>query len=317
MITSSIIPIWLMAILCIGLIILIKNKDIKVFIRRLTIIILLFVINLRIMLPTENAKVMTSNLDIFFVVDSTISMLAEDMSEKPNRLEAVKSDCKYILDELSGANYSVITFNNEPRVITPLTQDSNMTLAAIEAISTMDVNYATGSSMNKVIDNLEDALKKASEKNDRKSIVFFISDGEITSDEKLESYASTKKYISNGAVLGYGTEKGGKMKITDSLTGRTKYIEDTTADTFPDPYPKAVSKIDENNLKQIAEDMGIDYINMSKQANVRTKLNQIKQAAVHDLDDTDKMLYNDIYFIFTIPLIALLIYEFILYKKKI
>lgn len=315
MIISPIIPIWLMAVLCIGLIILIKNKDIKVFIRRLIIIMLLFIINLRIMVPTDNAKVMTSNLDIFFVVDSTLSMLAEDMSEKSNRLEAVKSDCKYILDELSGANYSVMTFNNEPKVITPLTKDSNMTLAAIDAISTMQENYATGSSMNKIIDDLEDALKKASEKNDRKSVVFFISDGEITSDEKLESYSGTKKYISNGAVLGYGTEKGGNMKIKDSYTEKTKYLEDTTSSTYP--YPKAVSKIDENNLKQIAKDMGIDYINMSKQANIKSKLNQIKQAAVHDLDDTDKMLYNDIYFIFVIPLMILLIYEFIIYKKKL
>lgn len=315
MITSPIIPIWLITILCIGLIILIKNKDIKVFIRRLIIIILLFIINLRIMLPTDNAKVMKSNLDIFFVVDSTLSMLAEDMSEKSNRLEAVKSDCKYILDELSGANYSVMTFNNEPKEITPLTKDSNMTLAAIDAISTMDKNYATGSSMNKIINNIEDALKRASEKSDRKSIVFFISDGEITTDEKLESYSTAKKYISNGAVLGYGTEKGGNMKIKNSYTGKTEYLEDTTADTFP--RPKAVSKIDEKNLQQIAKDMGIDYINMSKQSNIKSKLNQIKQAAQHDLDDTEKMLYNDIYFIFVIPLILLLVYELIIYKKKL
>ena len=57
-----------------------------------------------------------------------------------------------------------------------------------------------------------------------KRILFFISDGEITSEEKLSSFSSIKKYVDDGAVLGYGTSSGGKMKITDSLTKTENYI---------------------------------------------------------------------------------------------
>ena len=41
--------------------------------------------------------------------------------------------------------------------------------------------------------------------------VFFITDGEITNNDSLESFSKASKYIDYGAVLGYGTKEGGKM----------------------------------------------------------------------------------------------------------
>lgn len=97
MIALGIIPIWLMTIICILLIILvIKSK--KGLIRRIMIICLLFMANARIMIPSGNAKVLSSNLDILFVIDNTISMVAEDHNGGLSRIEAVKKDCEYILD---------------------------------------------------------------------------------------------------------------------------------------------------------------------------------------------------------------------------
>lgn len=313
MITDAIIPIWLMVIICIALIILIRNKDIKIFLRRLLIVILLFIINLKIMIPKNDAKVMVTNLDILFVIDNSLSMLAEDYNGKNQRLDAVKEDCKYIVDELGGANYSIITFCDESKILIPLTKDSDMTIAAINTINIPDAGYAKGSSMNIAIDDIVETVKKVNEKKDRAAIVFFISDGEITSDEKLKSYSAAKKYISNGAVLGYGTKSGGRMKVT--YYGEKKYLEDNTSEKYP--YPDALSKIDEDNLQKIAEDMGIDYINMDKQSNIKNKITEIRQGAMNNMDDTQKMLYNDIYFIFVIPLIILLGYELIYYKKKL
>jgi Ca-activated chloride channel family protein len=315
MIISPIIPIWIMGIIVIILIILVRNKDKKIFFRRLLIIIFLILINLRIMLPSKDAKILTSNLDIFFVIDNTISMVAEDYSGGKPRLEAVKKDCEYIVNELNGANYSIITFNNTSTILTPLTKDSNMTIGAIKTITTMESSYAKGTSMNICLEDLESLLKRAEEKDGRKSIVFFISDGEITNDEKLKSFSSVKKYISDGAVLGYGTEKGGKMKVKDIFGENETYLEDRTSESYP--YPKAISKIDEKNLKKIADDMEIEYINMSKQSNIESKIKQIKREANNSLDDSQKMLYNDIYFIFVIPLVLLLASEFIYYKKNV
>jgi len=148
---------------------------------------------------------------------------------------------------------------------------------------------------------------------DRKRIIFFISDGEITNDDTLKSFSKVEEYIDNGAVLGYGTAQGGNMKVKESYTDEMSYLEDKSEW----PYVKAISKIDESNLKKIAEDMGINYIHMDKQSNINNKLKEIKQKLLKNADSETKDSYTDIYYIFTIPLCGLLIYEFINYKRRL
>jgi len=122
-----------------------------------------------------------------------------------------------------------------------------------------------------------------------------------------------KKYVDGGAVLGYGTTSGGKMLIKDKYTGNQEYLEDRS----DYPYEVAISKIDENNLKKIASDMGIDYINMSKQSNINSKLKEIKAKIVNSNEGTSTKTYTDIYYVFAIPLVLLLGYEFINYRRKL
>ena len=103
------------------------------------------------------------------------------------------------------------------------------------------------------------SLERSAKKQDRYTVVFFISDGEITNDDKLKSFSGASSYLDGGAVLGYGTSQGGQMKVQKSMYMDEKgYLEDTESSS------NAVSKINENNLKTIAQDMGIDYIHMEK-----------------------------------------------------
>ena len=80
----------------------------------------------------------------------------------------------------------------------------------------------------------------------------------------------------------------------------------------------AISKIDEKNLKQIATDIGIDYIQMSKTDNINYKINDIKKQMNEALSNEDKITsYKDIYYLFAIPLGILLMTKFIVIKRKI
>lgn len=314
MIISPIIPIWLMLIGCIGFgFFIVKNKchwKIKI-----AIVILLFVIDLRIKIPSNDVKVMSSNLDVLFVIDNTISMVAEDYNGNTPRMEAVRDDCEYIMEELSGARFAVITFRHDSQILVPYTNDSDMALEAIDALKIADEYYSRGSSPNDVIDEMKKVLNGSKNKSDRKQIVFFISDGEITNGDKLSSFQELKKLIDGGAVLGYGTESGGYMKVIDSYTNREKYMYDETSSLYP--YPKAVSKIDQGNLKKIANDIGVQYIYMSNQSNLKENLKDIKESFEKGIGTSSISSYIDIYYIFTIPLILLLVYEFIDYKRKL
>ncbi len=311
MILKPIIPIWLMLIISIALIayIIYKNKKInKKSILRLSLILILFIINLRPMLKTGDVNISTANLNILFVVDTTLSMNAEDMKNSETRMDHVKEDCEYIVKAFPSANYSLISFSNDSKIQIPFTTDKTMLLNSVSVLHAIDELYANGSSLNTPQKDMLKVLKNAKEKNDNLNILFFISDGEITGDDKLKSYENIKEYVDDGAILGYGTEKGGYMKYID-------YDDKEVYVTYYDSNyneKKGVSKLDKDNLEKIAKDIKIDYINMDKQSNIDGLIKEINKKATSKISDDKQTALDDIYYIFVIPLLIIL---FLIYKE--
>ena len=313
MITNPIIPIWLMAIICV-IMLVVKRKGIIPYIRQIVIVLLVFAVNLRVMVPSGDAKGKTRKIEanVVIVVDSTISMLARDYNGETERLTAVKADCKYVTDELYGARFSVISFDNIANYLSPFTNDAGYTANVIDAISPIGQMYAKGSSINVCKDMLNDILKKAKDKDNGNVYLLFISDGEITNGDKLDSFKGLSKYIDGGAVLGYGTKEGGEMYARSYSDEEPSVVEDKS----DYPYKPAISRIDENNLKKLAGDMGIDYINMNKQSNIDSVLDEIRRNSSPQDTENSTYGYKDVYYIFLIPLLLLLIFEFICYKRR-
>ncbi len=308
-----IIPIWLMIIICIILIIICVKYS-KKNILRIFMIILIFIINLRIMIPNDKTETLSNNLDVLFVIDSTISMNALDYNGDQTRLSGVKKDSKHIINELSGARFSVISFDNNAKVLAPFTYDADIVLDSIELITPVSQTYATGSSLNTPYVLIEDVLKNNVD-NDRTKVIFFISDGEITDESTLKSYKELSKYINGGAILGYGTNQGGNMKYIEKYgTGEEKYLMYYSAG---EGYNKAVSKIDESNLKKIASDLKVDYIKMNNESDIDKKLNSIKNKTDLKASAIDKSSYDDIYYFFVIPLLVLIVLDFIKIRRKL
>lgn len=312
MIINPIIPIWAMAILCIFFLFQ-KRKGKANYIRQILIVILLFLINMRVMIRGDDVPMVTPKVDVMFVVDNTISMLAEDYNGDNRRMDAVKNDCKYIMEQFPGASFSVVTFGDSVQRMIPYTVDVNMAVETIGLLEGQPKYHARGTSLNEVMEAMKNLLD-----DDRGNykILFFISDGEINNSEDLKSYKGLNKYVDAGAVLGYGTEKGGPMKTLEYSEEEPEYLY-----YYDDNYNEkmALSKIDEGNLKSIASDFGITYIHMTKQSAIHNAIKDL-QAKVNNLEITDDMEskdgYADIYYLFVLPLIFLLIVDFVYYKKK-
>ena len=241
-------------------------------------------------------------------------MLARDYDGDTERLTAVKNDCGKIIDKMDGAKFAVISFNNNANLVAPYTDNSDYAKSVIESLYPLESLYAKGSSMNICKDVMTDTLKRAHEKGDGNVIVFFISDGEITSsDSRLESFDEASKYADGGAVLGYGTEKGGRMYVKSYYSDQEEVIQDTSSY----PYKDAVSRIDEKNLKQIAGDIGVKYINMN---DGQSQLEDVVNGAVKNSggDSASRQVsgYVDIYYIFVAAFAGLMIYEFWSVRKK-
>lgn len=311
-----IIPIWLMAILCIALLCL-KRKGVFPYIRQIIIILLLFVINLRIMVPNGEVTTVKRNIDILFVVDNTISMMAEDYGyDMSKRMDAVREDCSYIMEQLPGASFSVVAFGNTVSNLTPYTIDTTNIEQALKTLNGQVTLYATGTAFDDVLDYLEKFLNND---NDHYQIVFFISDGEITLGDSMKSHPNLKQYIDGGAVLGYGTKEGGKMHAY-AFTGQNEEPEELTYYDENYNVQPALSKIDEDNLKAIASDMGVDYIHMTSQSQInQTLATLLLDISKVETEESKEAVdgYNDTFYYFLIPLIPLLVFDFIYYKRKI
>ena len=253
--------------------------------------------------------------DVLFVVDNTISMLAEDYNGSDRRMDAVKEDCKYIMEQLPGASYSVISFGNTTKVLTPYTTDAAITESAIRSLKGQATLYATGTSINGVLKELP---KHLDNDRDNYQVVIFISDGEITNKETLKKVSELKKYIDEGVVLGYGTKEGGPMKALPFI-GSEEEPEYITY--YDDDFEEqnAISKMDEDNLEEIAEMMGVDYVHMTEPSEVDDSLEKISRgiASAPKSKETDSTAgYADTYYWFVIPLLILLLFDFCYYKKR-
>jgi len=315
MIINPIIPIWLMVVICI-LFLCVKRKGKASYIRQILIVILLFVINMRIMVRGGDVPTMMPNVDIVFVVDNTLSILAEDYGDNNGRrIDAIKEDCKFITEQFPGASFSVIAFGNNVQQMIPYTTDATMTVETIGTLHGGSQYHANGTSLNAVMESMQ---KMLDDKRGNYKILFFISDGEIQSSDPLKSYSGLNKLIDSGAVLGYGTEKGGPMKPVEYYIEESEWEYLTYYDDNFDKQ-KALSKIDEKNLKSIASDFGVEYIHMTSQSEIHSTIKDL-QNKISKIEPTKNMDskegYEDTYFWFVIPLLLLLVIDFICTKKR-
>lgn len=316
MITNPIIPIFIMIIISFFLlVIVIINK--KHLLTRILIIILLFIVNLRPMELTSEVETFNTNLDILFVVDTTISMDAEDIKE--TRLTRAIDDIKYIMKELPGSNYALITFNRLANIVSPFTFDAKMIETAADNLQTEDILYATGTVIDNIVEPMELLISSSSKREMSNTIIFLITDGEFNKNDDMSGFSSLSKYISSGAVLGYGTKEGGRIKLNpDTNSYYTSRVDEEgyllDKDTYP--YKQVLSKLDENNLNKLANNLGITYINMSNRSNINSKLKEIKNGI--NYNTTSKTVGGkDYYYFISFFLIPLFLYELVIYRREL
>ena len=149
--------------------------------------------------------------------------------------------------------------------------------------------------------------------NDGHVVVFFLTDGENTDDHKLDSFEGIAEGVEGGAVMGYGTAKGGQMHYYDEMHDETVLVEDKR----DWPYKPAVSKIDEKNLKQLSKDLKLDYVHMSSSEDIDPTIEKSLKLLDAEQEESTEYGYADTYYWFVIPLAVLIAYEFISVKRRV
>lgn len=208
---------------------------------------------------TVEAQRVQSSLDVFLLIDNTASMVAEDFDGDRPRLDGVREDVASLLEQMPGARVSVMTFSSTAQTIVPLTTDHVAAASALEVLRPEPTLYSSGSHPRVAADHLRERLERAEEKSpDSSRLVFYFGDGEDTSGgEQGGDFAAAAAHIDGGAVYGYGTAAGGRMR--ESLPYHAPDEQDPAYITDPDTGQPALSTIDEGSLREIAGALGVEY----------------------------------------------------------
>jgi Ca-activated chloride channel family protein len=199
------------------------------------------------------AAIKRSDANVLFVVDTTGSMAAQDYDGSEPRLVGVRHDVLALADEFPGAHFALVTWNSKTRVIVPWTTDRGALDSAVPLLRQEWTQYAQGTRLDEALPTMRRLLPRSGPGGGY-DLVFFLSDGEHTEQPPPQSFERLDPAVAGGAVLGYGTTDGARMHV---YVGRdedpTLFIHDyeTGAD--------AVSRIDEANLRKIADELGIAY----------------------------------------------------------
>lgn len=288
------------------------------WVRRLFGIILVFIMCLRPGIgETVNATVYTNQYDVYFVVDTTASMVAEDWDNGATRLSGVKEDISHLVDDYTGAKFSLITYDSEAVIRTPLTKDATALMTSVHVMSPEITRNSHGSSpweANEPQTNAKSGLLTSvlsadyKSQPDRTRLVFVFTDGEKTSSKPdTATFKTVAPYINGGAVYGYGTSAGGKMKVQNGYfitSSKNEYIMDKTQN----PPQPALSKIDEKNLKLIADQLGVPYEHRESSKVVTPP--KIKAETTNDKSHSQLKVFSDYTWVVGLALFMLLLFEF-------
>ncbi len=219
--------------------------------RRLAAVALVAVMTLRPAIGTARANAQNSDLDVLLLVDRTLSMAAEDYDGAQTRLTGARADVELLVERYPGARFALMTFTHEAYLEVAYTADGAAIVSYAATMQPVEEYHGAGSRIDVAREEAEEVLARAAKQQpDRRRVLVYLGDGEQTSAEPVESFASLRQHLSGALVLGYGTEQGGRMK---SRPGGSGYVKDPTT------YKDALSTLDPANLQRIAEQLGGSY----------------------------------------------------------
>lgn len=315
MIIQPFIPIPVILVYCIALLTIVVILVIKAktfaqrlsWIRRGMMVVLVGLMLIGFSIPGGHSQAGLTNLNVFFLVDTTTSMGAEDYSGNNERIEGVKNDIISIVEKLPGARFTIITFDRSVSKLLPMTSDRAAVISTTRTVAREPSVYSLGSSIDIAVPVVIEQLKSEKTKYpNRTTALFYFGDGEQTADAKAGSFSELKPYISSGAVLGYGTTTGGNMRYFSGVEYKDYKMSYILSSYYPEI--KAVSKIDEAALKKIASELGVTYVNRNSGGPVDKLIDESNSINAADASRAVSF-YLNLYFLFAIPLVILMAWE--------
>ncbi len=182
-------------------------------------------------------EVRQRGLDIVVAIDTSKSMLAEDLA--PNRLARAKLAALDLMQQARSDRLGLVAFAGSAFLQCPLTIDDNAFRQSVEAL---DVNIipSGGTALAEAINVARTAFKEG----DNHKVLVIFSDGEDNDEGALEAAQAAAREGLRIFTVGVGTAEGELLRIKDAK-GRTDYIRDAQGNVVK-------SRLNESLLQEIA-----------------------------------------------------------------
>ena len=215
----------------------------------------------------------TRGIDIVMAIDVSASMLAKDL--RPNRLEALKEVAADFINGRPNDRIGLVEYAGEAYTKTPITSDKSIILRSLR-----DINYNTliqqgtaiGMGLGTSVNRLKDSRAKS-------KVIILLTDGVNTSgavDPKTASILAVDSGI-KVYTIGLGTNGMAMSPIGINPNGSFR-------------YGRQKVEIDEELLKEIAEETGGKYFratNKRKLVEIYNEINKLEKTEIEE-----KKYYN-------------------------
>jgi Ca-activated chloride channel family protein len=218
----------------------------------LVAVFMLFVAIARPQMGHEWHEVKRKGIDILFAVDTSRSMLAEDLT--PNRLERARLGIVDFVERLESDRVGLIPFAGSAFALCPLTLDYDSFRESLDALNT-DLIPRQGTDLASAI---KEAERLFDEGGNNQRVLVLLTDGEDLQGSVLDTAKAAAKKGMTIYTVGVGSAEGATMPIRYS-NGRTDFVRDSNGNVVK-------TQLDEATLKKIAEQTEGLYVPLGRGA---------------------------------------------------
>jgi Ca-activated chloride channel family protein len=269
-----------------------------VIILRMLALILIIIALSRPQLMLQESRRETEGIDIVLAIDTSTSMRAEDFElggKRDNRLEVVRDVVKDFISRRHSDRIGIVAFAANAYTVSPLTLDYGWLLQNLERVKTgmTEDGTAIGSGISSALNRLKDSEAKG-------KVVILLTDGRNNAGKISPLTAADAARALNIKVYTIGAGSKGLVPYP---------AKDYYGNTV---YRQVQIDIDEETLKKIAEKTKALYYRATDTTSLRNIYEEIDKIEKTPIEEKGYTEYKELFPLFLIPALALLILEVIL-----
>lgn len=200
----------------------------------------------------EWREVKRKGIDILFAVDTSRSMLADDLT--PNRLERARLGIIDFVSRLEGDRVGLIPFAGSAFALCPLTLDYEAFRESLNALDT-DLIPRQGTDLASAIKEAERLFK---ENGNNHRVLVLLTDGEDLQGDVIDAAKAAAKNGMAIYTIGVGSPEGSTIPLV-MRNGRKDFVRDETGKVVR-------TTLDESTLKKIATETNALYVPLGRGA---------------------------------------------------